>query len=563
MIPKIGLISRTYRHINRYREIITVLVKHGFGDLVTNTNLEKYIDFGKKIIYGKTIPKIATLSRWERIRMALEELGPTFIKFGQIMSNRPDLLPQELIIELEKLQDSVPPFAEKAARQLIEEELGKPISDLFKEFQSTPIASASIAQVHKAMLNTGETVVIKVQRPKIEQVIEVDLEIMLHLATLMEKHIKGMDILNPVGIVKEFERSIRKEIDFKIEEAHIERFGRNFQDDMNIYVPKVYRNYTTKKILTMEFIDGIRVSNIEAVLKSGNDPKIIASRGADLVLKQIFEQGFFHADPHPGNILVLNNNIICFLDFGMMGVLLPKHREYLGSIIIGIVNRDAKRITKTLILFSTNNRIEDIERLEYQVSELIEQYSYLPLKDINVGELLNKGIKLILAHKIEIPPDLYLLSKALITIESVGRNLDPDFDMVKHTEPFAKKLLKERLSPRKLAKDLYLSATEFTLLLRDFPSEIREIIKQIKLGQFKIEFEHKGLEPMLKKHDQISNRISFAIVLASLIIGSSLIVLSGIPPKWNGIPIIGIVGFLGAGLMGFWLLVSILRHGKM
>ena len=283
MIPKIGLISRTYRHINRYREIITVLVKHGFGDLVTNTNLEKYIDFGKKIIYGKTIPKIATFSRWKRIRMALEELGPAFIKFGQIMSNRPDLLPQELIIELEKLQDSVPPFAEKAARQLIEEELGKPISDLFKEFQSTPIASASIAQVHKAMLNTGETVVIKVQRPKIEQVIEVDLEIMLHLATLMEKHIKGMDILNPVGIVKEFERSIRKEIDFKIEEAHIERFGRNFQDDMNIYVPKVYRNYTTKKILTMEFIDGIRVSNIEAVLNSGNDPEIVASKGADLV----------------------------------------------------------------------------------------------------------------------------------------------------------------------------------------------------------------------------------------------------------------------------------------
>ena len=563
MIPKIGLISRTYRHINRYREIITVLVKHGFGDLVTNTNLEKYIDFGKKLLSGKRIPKIAYYSRWERIRMALEELGPTFIKFGQIMSNRPDLLPQELIIELEKLQDSVPPFAEKAARQLIEEELGKPISTTFKRFISTPIASASIAQVHKAILMNGEKVVIKVQRPRIEQIIEVDLEIMLHLATLMEKHIKGMDILNPVGIVKEFERSIRKEIDFKIEATHIERFGRNFQDDMNIYVPKVYRNYTTKKILTMEFIDGIKVSNIEAVLKSGNDPKIIASRGADLVLKQIFEHGFFHADPHPGNILVLNNNIICFLDFGMMGVLLPKHREYLGSIIIGIVNKDAKRITKTLVLFSTNSRIENIERLEYQVSELIEQYSYLPLKDINVGELLNKGIKLILAHKIEIPPDLYLLSKALITIESVGRNLDPDFDMVKHTEPFAKKLLKERLSPRKLAKDLYLSATEFTLLLRDFPSEIREIIKQIKLGQFKIEFEHKGLEPMLKKHDQISNRIAFAIVLASLIIGSSLIVLSGIPPKWNGIPIIGIVGFLGAGLMGFWLLVSILRHGKM
>ncbi|AZR74240.1 2-polyprenylphenol 6-hydroxylase [Anoxybacter fermentans] len=561
MIRKIGLINRTYPHIKRYREIITVLVKHGFGDLITKTNLEKYIDFGKKLLPGKRNAHIVSLSRWERIRMVLEELGPTFIKFGQIMSNRPDLLPQELLVELEKLQDSVPPFSEEDARQLIEEELGKPISNLFKEFISTPIASASIAQVHKAVLMSGEEVVLKVQRPGIEEIIEVDLEIMFHLATLMEKHIQGMDVLNPVGIIKEFERSIRKEIDFTIEATHIERFGRNFQEDTTIYVPKVYRNYTTRKILTMEFIDGIKVSNINAVLESGNDPKIIANRGADLILKQIFEHGFFHADPHPGNILVLNNNIICFIDFGMMGFLLPKHREYLGNIIIGVVNRDTKRITKTLLQFSRNNRIEDIEGLEYQIFELVEQYSYLPLKDINMGELLNKIIKIILAYKLKIPPDIYLLSKALVTIEGVGRKLDPDFDMVKHVEPFAKKLLKERLSPRKLTKDIYLSATEFGLLFHDLPSEIREIIEQIKYGQVKIE--HKGLEPMLKKHDQISNRIAFAIVLASLIIGSSLIVLSEIPPKWNGIPIIGIVGFLGAGIMGFWLLISILRHGKM
>lgn len=562
MIPKVGL-GRTYRHINRYREIITVLVKYGFGDLIARSNLEKHIAFGKKFLPGGGDARIASLSRWERIRMALEELGPTFIKLGQIMSKRPGLLPQELLVELEKLEDSVPPFSEEEAKQLIEKEFDKPIAHLFKEYVSTPIASASIAQVHKAVLPDGEIVAVKVQRPGIEQVIETDIEIMLHLAASMEEHIKGTDILNPVGIVKEFERSIRKEIDFTIEATHIERFGRNFQEETTICVPKVYRSYTTRKVLTMEFMDGIKVSNIDALLESGNDPKIIASRGATLVLKQVFEHGFFHADPHPGNIFVLDNNIICFLDFGMMGVLLPKHREYLGSIVVGIVNRDAERITKALLQFSGNNRIENIEGLEYQIFELIEQYSYIPLKSVNMGELLNKLIKLISSYKLKIVPDFYLLIKALVTIEGVGRKLDPDFDMVKHTEPFAKNLLRERLSPRKLTKDIYLSATEFSLLLRDLPSEMREIIGQIKLGQVKMGFEHKGLEPMLEKHDQISNRIAFAIVLASLVIGSSLIVLSGIPPKWDGIPIIGIVGFLGAGVMGFWLLISILRHGKM
>jgi len=563
MIRRIGVITHSYRHINRYREIIVVLVKYGFGDLITRTHLEKYVDLGKKVLLRRGGKEIASLSRWERMRMALEELGPTFIKAGQIMSSRPDLLPHELIVELEKLQDSVPPFSGEEAERLVEQELGKPISDLFYEFTDTPIASASIAQVHEAVLQGGEKVAVKVQRPRIEQIIEVDLEIMLHLATLMEKHLQGMDILNPAGIVNEFERSIRKEIDFTIEATHIERFGNNFRRVQTIHVPKVYRNYTTRKILTMEFIDGIKVSNLDALLKSGNDPKTIASRGTDLVLKQVFEHGFFHADPHAGNILVLDNNIICFIDFGMMGRPLPKQREYLSSIIVGIVNRDAKRITKTFLQLSNSRRIENIDQLEYQVDELVDQYSYLPLKDINMGQLLNEVIKLFVGYKLKMPPNLYLLVKALVSIEGVGRVLDPDFNMVKHMEPFAQKLLKARLSPRRLAKDTYLAATELSLLLRDLPSEIRDIIEQIKVGQFKIEFEHKGLEPSLRKGDQISNRIAFAIVLASLVIGSSLIVVSGIPPKWNGIPIIGIIGFLGAGIMGFWLLISILRHGRM
>ncbi len=560
---KIGLIGRTYRHINRYREIITVLFKHGFGDLITNSQIEKYLDFGKKFIPNKKMEKPISLSRWERVRMVLEELGPTFIKFGQIMSNRPDILPEPLLFELEKLQDSVPPMPNEAAIKMIEHELGKPISELFKNIDPNPIASASIAQVYRAELFSGEKVAVKVQRTGIQKIIETDLEIMFHLSLLMEKHITEIEILNPVEMVKEFERSIHKEIDFSIEASHIERFARNFQTDLSIYVPEVYKDYSTKKILTMEFIDGIKVSNLNGLIKAGNDPLLIAGQGCDLVLKQIFEQGFFHADPHPGNILILKDNIICFLDFGMMGTLLPKYQDYLGNIVVGVVNKDSNKITETLLHLTGTYNVENRDQLEYRVSELINQYAYISLKEIKVGELLNKLFRMLIDFKLRLPSDFYLLSKALITIEGVGTKLDPDFDMVSHIEPFAKNLLKKRLDPVKLVKDLYSSVAEFRLLIKDFPFDIREIIRQIKTGELKVEFVHKGLEPMLTKHDQISNRIAFAIVLAALIIGSSLIVLSKIPPLWQGIPIIGIVGYIAAGIMGFWLLISILKHGKM
>ncbi len=563
MIRKIGSIGRTYRHINRYREIITVLFQHGFGDLITNSQIEKYLDFGKKFIPNKKIEKAASLSRWERIRMVLEELGPTFIKFGQIMSNRPDILPESLLIELEKLQDSVPPIPNEEAERMIEQELGKSISELFKNFDINPIASASIAQVYRAELFSGEKVAVKVQRTGIQKIIETDLEIMFHLSLLMEKHITEMEILNPFETVKEFERSIRKEIDFNIEASHIERFARNFQTDMTIYIPEVYNDYSTNKILTMEFIDGIKVSDLKALREAENDPLLIADQGCNLVLKQIFEHGFFHADPHPGNILILKDNITCFLDFGMMGTLLPKHQDYLGNIIVGVVNKDSKKITETLLRLTGTYNIENRDQLEQRVSELINQYAYISLKEIKVGEFLNKLFRLLIDFKLRLPSDFYLLSKALITIEGVGTKLDPDFDMVAHIEPFAKNLLKKQLNPLELVKDLYSSVTEFHLLFKDFPFEIREIVRQIKTGKLKVEFEHKGLEPMLIKHDQISNRIAFAIVLAALIIGSSLIVLSKIPPLWDEVSIIGIVGFVGAGIMGFWLLISILRHGKM
>jgi ubiquinone biosynthesis protein len=557
-VGKIGGISRTYRHINRYREIVAILVKHGFGDAVEKLDLQKRLDFGRSFILRKAAVETARLSRYERIRIAVEELGPTFIKFGQMLSTRPDLVLPELISELEKLQESIPPFSTENARQIIEEELGSPVDVLFKDFMDSPLAAASIAQVHKAVLPDGDTVAVKVQRPNIDKIIEVDLEIMLHLATLVEKHFKEADVFDPVGTVKEFARVIRKELDFRLEAANIEHFSINFQSDRTIHVPHVYRELSSSKVLTMEFIGGYKVSEITRI-----NPKVVASRGSDSVLKQIFIDGFFHADPHPGNIRILENNVICFLDYGMMGVLSKEHREHLADILVGIITKDASKVTKTLLKLSKYKPVEDTESLESGICELIEIYSACPSKDLEIGNLLQRVGDMVIEYHLKLPRDFYLLAKALVTIEGVGRELDPDFNSVEHATPFAKKLIRERMNPKRLIEDFVNSALEARLLMRDLPFEVREMLRLMKRGEAKIRFEHEGLDPMLKTLDQIANRMVFAVVLTSLVIGSALIVLSGIPPKWHEIPVIGIAGFLTAGMIGFWLLFLIIRRENM
>jgi len=566
-IRKIGAISSTYRHINRYREIIAILVKYGFGEVLAKLELQKHLEFGKgkSFVLGETAAEIAAVSHWARVRMALEELGPTFVKFGQMMSTRSDMIPHELITELEKLQEEVPPFSTEDAKRIIAEELNSSVDRIFMDFSGSSIAAASIAQVHKAVLPGGEEVAVKIQRPDIDKIIEADLEIMLHLATLAEKYLKETEAIDIVKLVEEFARVIRKELNFRIEAAYIERFANNFQDDTTIHVPKVYKGFSAGKVLTMEFIGGYKVTDITKteVREHGIDPKVVASRGLDLILKQIFEHGFFHADPHPGNIRVLDGNVICFLDYGMMGRLSARHREDLADIFIGIISRDEHKITKTILKLTGRSHVRDVEELESDIAELIEVYAYGSLKELEIGGVITHMGDVIIEHHLEGPRDFYLLAKALVTIEGVGRELDPEFNAAKHAEPFAKKLIMDRMSPRRLIKDFYHSATEASLLVRDFPAEAREILTLLKQGEANIKFEHRGLDPMLKTFDQITNRMVFAIVLASLVIGSALIVLSGVPPKWHEIPVIGIVGFLGAGIMGFGLLFSILRHGKM
>ncbi|MDG5815957.1 AarF/ABC1/UbiB kinase family protein [Chitinispirillales bacterium ANBcel5] len=551
-----------YRHIGRYGEIASVLVKYGFGDILSRLNLERYFTAGRKIFRRKKTRQLRGISRWDRVRLSFEELGPTFIKLGQFASNRPDILPTELIDALEGLQDDVPPFDKEESVALIESQLKKPVEELFKTFQYVPFASASMAQVHKAELHDGTQVAVKVQRPDITDMITVDLEIMYRIAFLMQKHVQGMEVFNPVQLVDEFASAIRKELDFTTEALHFDHFRRNFEDDPTIYIPQVFHQLTTKRVITTEFINGIKITNIKELCRKGHDPQEIARRGAIIVLKQIFRHGFFHADPHPGNILIKDDNTICILDLGMTGILTPTSRGYLSSIIIGIANGDSKRIVRTLHEISDQQSRKGDE-LEYAMAELIQEYASRPLGEINVGEILNRLSQILRAYRLRLIPGFYLLVKALVTIEGIGYKLDPRFNMLEHLEPFAKDLIKEQFSPRSVLRQSADSAQDIFTFMRDLPNDARDIIALVKSGKVHLEFEHMGLNPFLKKIEQAANRLVFGIVLAALVMGSSIVVLSGIPPVVYGMPVIGLAGFVAAGLMGFWLLISILKHERM
>ena len=562
-IRKIGVVGRTYRHLTRYRQILTVFFKYGFGDLIELLKIEQYIEIGLQLISKNRRTRLEKLSRAQRVRMACEELGPTYIKFGQILSTRPDLVPVDFIKELSKLQDNVPssPFSEVS--KIIESELGGPPEDIFDFFEKTPLASASIGQVYRATLKDGEAVAVKVQRPGIKKIIEVDLEIMLHLATLMEHHIEEMSLHQPVKIVEEFARTLEKEIDYTIEATNMERIARNFLNDLTIYVPKVFRDTTTESVLTTEFVEGIKVSEIDRLEKAGLDRKLIIARGADIILKQIIKHGFFHADPHPGNIFVLPDNVICLLDFGMTGSVDRRTREDFIDLAESVVNRNESRATQVLLKLTYRDEDPDIRLLEKDVADFMGLHLHKPLKDIKIGKLLNNLLELAFQHRLRIPPDIFLMLKAFSAIEGVGLMLDPDFDMIQQAAPFIKEVKRARVSPQRITGDIFRLAIELFQFVENFPKDILSITRLIKQQKLSLNLEYKGLDKMLSTYDQISNRISFSIIIAALIIGSALVIMSKVPPLFYDISLIGIVGFLAAAIMGIWLLVAILRKGRL
>lgn len=561
-IRKIEAFGRTYRHLNRYRQILGILIKYGFGDLIERLNIEQYIETGLHFILSKPNEHhYQKQTRAERIRLALEELGPTYIKLGQVLSTRPDLLPINFIDEFSKLQNNVKPFAFDEVENILIKTFKQPLDELFKSFDKTPIASASIGQVHRALLQNGDIVAVKVRRPGIRKTVEVDLEIMLHLAMLMQGNIEEVALHRPVKIVEEFARLLEKELDYKIEAASIERFARQFFDDPAIYIPKIYNSLTTGRVLTMEFINGIKITDIDELDNAGLNRKKIVSRGADLFLRQIFDYGFFHADPHPGNILVLKRNIICLLDFGMVGAVDRYKKWDFVNLVYCVVNQDEVRTTQILLKLTSWEQKPDIRFLERDVAELMGQYLNRPLKDIEIARLLRQLLEIMSRFHLRLPPDIFLMIKVLSTIESIAHQLDPDFDMVSKAAPFIKREKIARFRPERLAEDILTFSSDLFHFINKFPKDTLEVVRLIKKQQLTIRIEHHGLGKMIKTLDSISNKISFAIIIGALIIGSAIVIIAEIPPLFYGISLIGIVVFVAAAVMGLWLIFAILRKG--
>jgi len=536
------------------------MFKYGFEDVVHRLHAGPYVEKGLQFGRREGLEK---MTRAERVRLALEELGPTFVKMGQVLSTRPDLIPVEWIEELSKLQDNVPPFPFEQVKEIIEEEFGCPLGERFASFDETPIAAASIGQVHRARLISGEEVAVKVQRPGIRPVIETDIEILTHLAGLMERHIEEMTIYRPTRIVEEFARTIEREMDYTVEASNQERFARQFAGHDHLHVPGIYREALTSRVLTMEFIDGIKASELEKLDRAGMDRKLIAARGAGLILEQIFKQGFFHADPHPGNVFVMKGNTVCYLDFGIMGSVDRRAREHFVDLIYGYVSRNEAGMASALLRLTEWEQEPDRKALERDIRSLMDLHLYKPLKELRVKDLLRKTMELIARHRLFFPPDIFLMIKGLTAAEGLGVMLDPGFNMAATAEPFVAGIKAERLKAGRIIADVREYGWGLIELIRDLPAELQDMIRYTKKGKIKIGFEHRGLEHLIYEMDRSSNRIAFALVLSSIVIGSSLIITTNIGPLLLGFPVLGLFGYTIAGVLGIWLLISIIRSGRL
>jgi ubiquinone biosynthesis protein len=548
--------------IGRYRQIATILLKHGLGDVVAHLRLQGSLALPRRLLLRRQPPREEPMSRARRFRLTLEELGPTFVKFGQALSMRTDMLPAALVDELARLQDDVAPLPAGTAERAIEAAFGRPMGDLFTTFDPVPIASASIAQVHRALLPTGEVVAVKVRRPGLAAVIEDDLSALAHLASLAERHLPDAELYTPSNLVQEFARTIRREQDLAREGRIIERFARNFAGDTTIRLPRVVWPLTTPEILTMEFIDGVKVSDLEGARELGIDRREVARRGADATLKQILLHGLFHADPHPGNVLVLPGNVICLLDFGIVGRLDARARDRILGLVRALAARDANRVVDIVLELLVPLREVDRADLLTDVEELIDSYADAALEEVALAEVLHRVVDAMTRHRLRFPSDLLLLIKALVTIEGVGRQLDPGFRMLRHAAPVAEEYWLQRYSPPALRGRAAEAGRDAAGILRAVPRDVAALLRKARGDKLQIQFVHRNLEHFVREMDRSSNRLSFAVVIAAVIVGSSL-VMDAPGNTALGLPAVGLAGFIVAGLLGIGLAIGILRSGKL
>ncbi len=554
-------VVEAYRDLKRSGQIAAVFMRYGFGELLDRVKAGHYVPWRRRL--KSEAETLKRLSAPERLRLAFEELGPTFVKLGQVLSTRADVLPPAFIAELSKLQDRAAPFPFAAAKSMIEGQLKRTLSEAFLSIDDHPAAAASLSQVHKAITMTGDVVAVKVQRPDIEAVVEADIRILYDLAGLAEKHLAESVRYRPTRLVDEFAGAIRRELDFVREGRNINRFRRYFAGSPTVYIPEVHWDLTTPRVLTTEYIRGIKVSDLERLEAAGLDRKTIAGNGADLILKEVFDFHFFHADPHPGNLFVLAGNVIAPIDFGMTGVLTEETAEQLGEVFVAVVRQDVGALATLLKLLGWLPESSDDNALKLDLQELLERYHGLPLKQLSLGAVLEELTDIIRRYDIRVPAELMLMTRALLVSEGVGRMVYPEFNIIEFAKPYAAKLIARRYDPARQINALFRTGGEAAALLTRLPSELGQLLSKAVKGELAVRFMHGGLESFVTELEKSTNRLSFAVVIAALIIGSSLIFRSGLGPTFFGYPVLGLFGFLLVSILGIWLLVGILRSGRL
>ena len=542
--------QREIKDIHRFNHIVLILAQQGFGHLFDKINLRKL--FKRK---GAIEP--------ERLRKTLEKLGPTFVKLGQILSLRPDLVRKEYVKELGKLQDEVPPFSYKEVEEIIKKELHKPINKLFSSFSKKPIASASISQVHKARLRNGMTVAVKVQRPDSKEIMDTDIEIMFYIAKLLEKHSEKIRRYKPVKIVQEFKKWTDKELDFRIEAKNAKRFYKNFKGNNKVKIPKVFDRYSSKRVLTLEFIDGIELHNIGKVKgKRGYDIKEIIKNGFDLILTQVFIDGFFHADPHPGNILVLKGNKIGLVDFGIVGYFDENLKRKSIELFYGLVEEDMDAIVDTFLDMGLIKEGEtNIESFKNDVRKVIEPLQKSSLKDVKISYVLEEVLDIALRHRVKMPVDFVLFGKALVEIEGVALEYDPDFKFVESSKPFIEKLIKKEIKPVNMAKDLMKNLLKYGKLFRELPDKLDAALTRIQKGSVKVDIEDTDIKRLGSDIDKSSNRLTYGIIIAAFLVTGALLASVG-KPVLGGFSLVSLICFGMALIFAIFLFVSIKKEGK-
>lgn len=545
-------LGRRYRSFKRYNQILRVFFKYGFENVVSQMIESGRYKFIRRLIPRTTKKKAKIHSKWEKMRLVCEELGPTFVKFGQILSNRSDLLPEELVIEFAKLQDEVPPFSGEEAREMLEKELSKSLDVLFAKFEAEPFASASIAQVHKAVLNNGEVVAIKIQRPNIEAVIIEDIRVMYTVAGILERRFPSIKAFDPIGLVRNFEESILKELDFIHESINAQRFYHNLVNDpkpVGAVCPKIYQEYTTKRILTMEFVKGTKISNYDGILELGHDRKDIGSKLARSYAKQVFEYGFFHADLHPGNILVMPNGDLCFLDFGLMGSIMQRDIEMFGRLFTSVQDKDIKRIISSLQQMSGEFTVKNMHDLEFAINEFVQSYSVTSVHQNEMSYVLLELRDIIVKYGLKVPSHFFLLARSMVTVEGVIHNLDPDIDLLELARPYMRRIVAKKLNPIAWGQKLFNTIYEFGAHMEDFPRDLKNAIRRINSGQLNVNLNHQGIDPMVHTINRVTKQIVSAVLVAGLIVGSVMLIINHIGPEYHRYSIWGVVGLIMAGII--------------